>query len=173
MQEQTQILFESLRRTDTYILAADQKASFCLAAGITFLGIYSTLFFSVITDEKTAIATITICVILGIVLVPWLIFFHKIKNIFSPNLEPSSADSIVSFASMRATCNNLQHFKNHYQTISSQNFTQSVENDILENHWICAGICLDKMKNFKKALFWLWVALSISIAGLATLILFV
>lgn len=172
MNGQTQILFESLRRTDNHTLAADQKASFCLAAGVTFLGIYSTLFYSVISDENSTLPTTLICTILGIALLPWVAFFYRIKCIFHPNLEASDTKSIVSFASMRDEWNNFSQFKHHFQTIQGQNFTNAINEDILENHWICAGICKDKMENFKKALSCLWLALSISLVGLATLVYF-
>ncbi|MFA0026242.1 hypothetical protein AB4369_25420, partial [Vibrio sp. 10N.261.49.A5] len=75
MVDKTQILFESLRRTDSYTLAADQKASFCLAAAVTFLGIYSTLFYSIITDDSAVISATLTVAILGLVLLPWIVFF--------------------------------------------------------------------------------------------------
>ncbi|HDY7980297.1 hypothetical protein [Vibrio vulnificus] len=172
MNDKIQILFESLRRTDSYILAADQKSSFCLAAGITFLGIYATLFFSVISDEKNITPTALTCTILGMVLFPWCVFFYKIKNVFSPNLEPSNMNSIVSFASMRAQFNSFELFKTHFMNIKDNDYEQVLLDDILENHWICSGICSEKMKKFKSSLFWLWIALAASLLGLATLIFF-
>lgn len=175
MVDKTQILFESLRRTDSYTLAADQKASFCLAAAVTFLGIYSTLFYSVITDDNAVIsATLTIA-ILGLVLLPWIVFFYTIKSIFSPNLKSSEKESIISFASIASNTPNLDQFKLYYESININDelFTKNIDEDIIENHWICSEICFNKMKNFKKSLYWLWVALSISLMGLATMVYFI
>jgi hypothetical protein len=175
MVDKTQILLESLRRTDSYTLAADQKASFCLAAAVTFLGIYSTLFYTVITDDKAVISTTLTISILGLVLLPWLVFFYSIKSIFSPNLKPSEKMSIISFASIASNTPDLEHFKNYYKSIEINDdiFVKNINEDLLENHWICSEICFNKMKNFKKCLHWLWVALSVSLIGLAILVYFV
>ncbi|WP_445398004.1 hypothetical protein [Zobellella sp. An-6] len=172
MKQETQILLESLRRTDSFILSADQKASFCLAAGITFIGIYSTLFYSVINDEKTVIPTTLICAIIGLTLVPWIMFFNSIRNVFSPNLEPSESKSIISFASIKNGFSSLDDFKSHYNSLNGKDFHSIIEIDILENHWICSGICMAKMGNFKKGLYWLWISLTSSIFGLAILVFF-
>ena len=172
MPHKTQLLFESLRRTDSFILSADQKTSFCLAAGITFLGVYSSIFYSVITDEKTTIPTTLICSILGLILVSWTVFFNYTKNVFSPNLEPSTEKSLISFASIKNNHDSLDNFKEYYKNLNSEDsFNLSIDNDILENHWICSEICLVKMKNFNKSLFWLWTSLLLSIFGLAALVL--
>lgn len=173
MSEKTQLLLESLRRTDSFILAADQKSSFCLAAGLAFLGIYSTLFYSVLSDEKTVIQPTLTCTILGLILIPWIMFFKYIQNVFSPNLKQSKTKSIISFSSIKSSHANLDEFKLTYRSLHDDNdFNCFTENDILENHWICSEICLDKMKNFKKGLYWLWLSLSSSILGLAILIFF-
>lgn len=175
MADKTQILFESLRRTDSYTLAADQKASFCLAAAVTFLGIYATLFYSVITDDNAVISTTLTIAILGLVLLPWIMFFYTIKNIFSPNLKPSEKKSIISFASIVSSTPNFEQFKLYYQSININDdvFVENINEDLLENHWICSEICFNKMKNFRKSLHWLWMALSTSLLGLATMVYFI
>lgn len=169
------MLFESLRRTDNYTLAADQKASFCLAAAVTFLGIYSTLFYNIITDDDVVILVTLIVAILGVVLLPWVMFFYSIKNVFSPNLNPSAKESIISFASITSKFTSFEQFKAYYESISKDDdiFLKNINEDLLENHWICSGICLNKMDKFKKSLHWLWWALSVSLIGLAIVVYFI
>ncbi|MFA0026763.1 hypothetical protein AB4369_28110, partial [Vibrio sp. 10N.261.49.A5] len=66
-------------------------------------------------------------------------------------------------------------FKLYYESININDdmFVKNINEDLLENHWICSEICFKKMKNFKKSLHWLWVALSISLVGLATMVYFI
>ncbi len=175
MVDKTQILFESLRRTDSYTLVADQKASFCLAAAVTFLGIYSTLFYNVIADDKNVIPLTLIVAILGSVLMPWVVFFYNVKKIFLPNMTPSEKKSIVSFASIASKTPSLEQFKSHYENLisDSDNFEKNINEDLLENHWICSEICFKKMNNFKRSLNWLWISLSTSLMGLAVMVFFI
>ncbi|WP_120510944.1 hypothetical protein [Photobacterium salinisoli] len=172
MNEKTSILFESLKRTDTFINSADLKASFTLAAGITFLGIYASIFYNIATSDELSIPAPYLLSVLGLVLVPWVIWFIKVKKVFTPNVKSSTNKSIISFASIIQTHESLEEFKQHYTTIKEQDniFTQSVENDLLENHWICSDICMQKMNSFKSSLTFFWLSLVSSLLGISLLL---
>lgn len=162
--EKTTAIFEALRRTDSYILALDQKASFTLAAGITFMGIYATLFYSLIASESNKLNAPLLVAIIGVSLVLWAIWFSKIKAVFSPNVEPSESKSVISFASLTASFNSHEEY---YQYFLELNKRDNLDKDIIENHWICSKICMGKVKNFKASLKWLYISLCTSFLGLA------
>jgi len=164
------ILYESLRRTDSYIVAADQKASFTLAAGVTFLGIYTSIFYSLITDESSTIPSTVLISVVGIVLSVWVVWFYKIQKVFSPQVTPSNQKSVVSFASIKANHQCFDDFAACYSDIESigqSSVLSNLELDLLENHWICSDICTQKMSAFKESLYLLMLSLSFSLLGLA------
>jgi hypothetical protein len=166
----TSILFESLRRTDGYIVAADQKASFTLAAGVTFLGIYISIFYNLITSSYVSIPVTVLVSVVGLVLISWVFWFNSVKAVFSPNVTPSNGKSIISFASIVATHDSFEEYLSYYSGLDNGNQSSTVtelERDLLENHWICSDICIKKMKAFKKSLSGLLFALSTSVLGLA------
>lgn len=170
MNQDISILYESLRRTDSYIVAADQKASFVLASGVTFLGIYTSIFYNLITSDNNEVPITVLVSIIGIVLSIWVIWFCKIKEVFSPKTTPSSQKSVVSFASIKANHHCFNDFVACYSdkdTVSQNSSLSNIELDLLENHWICSEICVQKMKAFKESLGFLMLALSISLLGLA------
>ncbi|MCG9632751.1 hypothetical protein [Vibrio sp. Isolate30] len=168
--EKASILFESLRRTDSYIVAADQKASITLAAGVTFLGIYTSIFYGLISGDDVVVPTTLIVSVVGIVIISWVYWFNKLKDVFVPRVTPSKGKSIVSFASMVETHDSLDNFIHYYSTLNSMSQSSTLtdlERDLLENHWICAEICSKKMGAFKKSLSALLLSLSVSLLGLA------
>lgn len=170
MTDKFNVLFESLRRTDSYILAADQKAAITLAAGVTFLGIYVSIYFNIMDKHYEHIPIALILSIVGIAIAFWIIWFVSIWNVFVPRMLPSKAKSIVSFASIVGNFDSYEKYERHYRSISiSDSDVSLIENDLLENHWICADICTKKMKAFRLSLTWLSLALSISLLGLAFL----
>lgn len=168
MTEKFNVLFESLRRTDSYILAADQKAAITLAAGVTFLGIYVSIYFNIMDKHYEHIPIALILSIVGIAIAFWIIWFVSIWNVFVPRMLPSKAKSIVSFASIVGNFDSYEKYERYYRSISNSDVSL-IENDLLENHWICADICTKKMKAFRLSLTWLSLALSISLLGLAFL----
>ncbi|MFS1413672.1 hypothetical protein BCU70_08710 [Vibrio sp. 10N.286.49.C2] len=168
--EQT-ILYNALARTDAYIVAADQKASFVLAAGVTFMGIYASLFYSILSDEEILIPSMLIGSFIGIPLVIWTKWFFHIKSVFTPRLASTAQTSLVSFASMSDTHQSINELKSTYDTLMSGQF--DLDNDLLENYWICTSICMDKMSAFTKSLRWLFFALGFSIFSLASLAAYV
>lgn len=172
MNENLSILFESLRRTDALIATADQKASFTLAAGITFLGIYSSIIYNISTDDKIKIPTVILIATIILVLTPWGLWLNKIRVIFNPNIKSSTQKSIISFTSITQTHNNFDDFIDYYKKINNNNNKElkNIEVDILENHWICADICKQKMNNFRSSLNYLWVSLILSLVGIIVLV---
>ncbi|HCJ4875903.1 MULTISPECIES: hypothetical protein [Vibrio harveyi group] len=170
------VLMESLRRTDSYIIAADQKASFTLAAGVTFLGIFCSILYGVLSNEGIDLPVeLTLSVLLSSLLV-WLVWFYKIRCIFLPKVPPSKRKSLVSFASATSTHSSLtQYFDTYadcYELGSKKLRLTQLELDILENHWICSQICMQKMQLFKESLVWLFISLAVSTTGLAYIALY-
>lgn len=170
MNQNISFLYESLRRTDSYIVAADQKASFTLAAGVTFLGIYTSIFYNLITSNDNIIPITVLTSIVGIILGIWVSWFYKIQKVFFPQVTPSNQKSIVSFASIKSSHLCFDDFVVCYSdkgNIDQSSGLSNLELDLLENHWICSGICIQKMKAFKESLGVLMIALSISLLALA------
>ncbi|EOB1205432.1 hypothetical protein ACIQLR_001558 [Photobacterium damselae] len=169
--DRVSILMESLRRTDSYIVAADQKASFTLAAGVTFLGIFCSVFYNIISNDKIDLPSQLIIMIVVSSVFVWVFWFYKIRCVFWPKVTSSKRKSLVSFASATATHDEFSHYLETYvkcmDTESSHNDLTKLELDILENHWICANICNQKMALFKESLTWLFVSLAVSTIGLA------
>lgn len=165
MNSNQQVLFEALKRTDSYIVSADQKASFLLAAGVTYLGIYTSLFYGFLSDESLAVPNELTLSVIGLLLVIWSIWFYKIKTVFTPRLKSSGTKSLISFASMVNNHNDMQDCFYSYESLKNNIF--DLDKDLLENYWICAEICNTKMLAFKSSLFWLFFALSSSVLGLA------
>lgn len=158
------VCFDALKRTDSYILALDQKASFTLAAGITFLGNYASLFYGMISSDTNKAGPELLVSAIGISLVLWILWFFKIKDIFHPNTKSSKVFSIVSFASITNSFENYDQFYKHFNTVDN---ISKLHEDILENHWLCAKICMDKVTNFKASLNYLLAATSTSILSLS------
>ncbi|EMI4315284.1 hypothetical protein HJ144_02385 [Vibrio parahaemolyticus] len=169
--DRVSILMESFRRTDSYIIAADQKASFTLAAGVTFLGIFCSVFYSIISNDKIDLPNQLIIAIVASSVSVWVFWFYKIRCVFWPKVAASERKSVVSFASATATHNDFSHYLETYlksmDKEPSHNDLTKLELDILENHWICANICSQKMALFKESLTWLFVSLAVSTIGLA------
>ncbi|WP_305844086.1 hypothetical protein [Photobacterium leiognathi] len=168
--DRVSILMESLRRTDSYIIAADQKASFTLAAGVAFLGIFCSIFYGVVSNDKIDLPIQLIVSIITLSIFVWLMWFYKIKCVFWPNVKSSVRKSVVSFASATAGHDNFNEYLETFSLCEKNepelyNLTK-IELDILENHWICADICSQKMKFFKESLIWLFISLSVSMIGL-------
>ena len=163
-QDKSLIIFESLKRTDSYIFSMDHKASFTLAAGITFLGIYASLFYGLFSAESNKMNIPFLVSVIGIVLACWCVWFSKIIKVFSPDIEPSSVISIVSFASLT---DKFDSFEDYYEYFEELTDKKQLDKDMIENHWICSNICINKIKNFKASLKWLAISLSTSILGLA------
>ncbi|PMK92128.1 hypothetical protein [Vibrio lentus] len=171
MTDEQNILYSALARTDSYIVAADQKASFVLVAGVTFMGIYASLFYSILSDEDILIPNMLIVSFIGIPLVIWTKFFFHIKSVFTPRLASTTQASLVSFASMSDTHESSDDLKSTYSRLIGGQF--DLDNDLLENYWICTSICMDKMSAFKESLRWFFVALGLSALSLALLAAYV
>ncbi|MEZ9136324.1 hypothetical protein AB4138_10785 [Vibrio sp. 10N.286.52.C3] len=168
MTDKFDVLFESLRRTDSYILAADQKAAITLAAGVTFLGIYVSIFFNIMDKHYEDIPIPLSLSVVGIAIGFWIVWFIKVWGVFVPRMLPSKAKSIVSFASIVSSFDSYEMYEKYYRSIADKS-PSLIEVDLLENHWICAEICAKKMKAFRLSLTWLSLSLSISLLGLAFL----
>ncbi|TMX37483.1 hypothetical protein [Vibrio sp. Hep-1b-8] len=167
MNSDQQVLFEALKRTDSYIVSADQKASFLLAAGVTYLGIYTSLFYGFLSDKSLVILNELTLSVIGVLLVTWSIWFYKIKTVFTPRLKSSGGKSLISYASMINNHNDVLDCFCSYESLKNNNF--DLDKDLLENYWICAEICNTKMLAFKSSLLWLFFTLSGSVLGLAIL----
>ncbi|EHR6682400.1 hypothetical protein NRI58_003273 [Vibrio parahaemolyticus] len=169
--DRVSILMESFRRTDSYIIAADQKASFTLAAGVTFLGIFCSVFYSIVSNEKIELPTQLVVSIVASSLLVWVVWFYKIRGVFWPKVQSSQRKSVVSFASAIAKHRDFESYVETYASCIEQEPNQQnlskLELDILENHWICADICSQKMQLFKESLIWLFISLSVSTIGLS------
>ncbi|ELW1731490.1 hypothetical protein QMT37_003321 [Vibrio fluvialis] len=168
--DRVSILMESFRRTDSYIIAADQKASFTLAAGVTFLGIFCSVFYGILSNDKIEIPTQLVVLIVASSLSVWIVWFYKIRGVFWPKVQSSQRKSVVSFASAISKHYDFDAYVATYvsckeQESNQQNLTK-LELDILENHWICAEICSQKMQLFKESLIWLFISLFVSIISL-------
>ncbi|EHK0041050.1 hypothetical protein ABO242_002052 [Vibrio parahaemolyticus] len=165
------ILMESLRRTDSYSVAADQKASFTLAAGIAYLGIYASIFYNIISDKEVNLPISFSISVIGLVIVVWVKWFSIIRKVFDPDTTKAQRKSVVSFVSIIKNDKSLDELIDTYTQIEEQdqrvNNLTRLECDLLENHWICSKICLNKMENFKSSLNWLLLALGTSVLGLA------
>ena len=170
MTDAQNIIYNALTRTDSYIVAADQKASFALAAGVTFMGIYASLFYGVLTDEKVSIPTPLTLSLIGIPLVIWAIWFNHVKNVFIPKLTSSNQKSLVSFASMHNSHNDSDECFTSFQALESGQF--DLNQDLIKNYWICLSICMEKMQAFQRSLRWFMWAVCSSILSLAFLAAF-
>lgn len=166
MTEKLIVLSESLRRTDSYILAADQKASITLASGVTFLGIYVSIFYNIMDKHFKDIPIALTVSIAGVALTLWILWFDSIRGVFTPRVSPSETKSIISFASITKGFNSSEQYKDYYKLICESGLDK-IEIDLIENHWICANICMEKMRSFSRSLTLLSFALAVSLLGLA------
>lgn len=158
---------ESLRRTDGYIASADQKASFTLAGGIAFLAIYASLFDKLMSLPEAILSKLVIICIIGISIIPWVVWFYKVTKVFKPNVTAGKEISYVSFATMCAQNKSQSDLLEKIQRYSYEIPTKDLINDVVENYWICSRICLDKMTSFKSSLNWLSFSLASTILLIA------
>lgn len=158
---------ESLRRTDGYIASADQKASFTLAGGIAFLAIYASLFDKLMSLPEAILSKLAIICIIGISIIPWIVWFCKIIKVFKPNVTAGKEKSYVSFATMCTQNETKSELLIKLQNCSYELPTQDLIRDVAENYWICSRICLDKMASFRSSLNWLSFSLASTILLIA------
>lgn len=158
---------ESLRRTDGYIASADQKASFTLAGGIAFLAIYASLFDKLMSLPETILSKLAIICIIGISIIPWIVWFYKITKVFKPNVTAGKEISYVSFATMCDQNETQSVLLKKLQACSYELPTHDLIRDVVENYWICSKICLDKMASFRSSLNWLSFSLASTILLIA------
>ncbi|MFQ2467564.1 hypothetical protein ACK312_04585 [Aeromonas caviae] len=158
---------ESLRRTDGYIASADQKASFTLAGGIAFLAIYASLFDKLFSIPDTTLLKPVIVSIIGVSIIPWVVWFYLIMKVFKPNVTPGIENSYVSFATMCTQNKSQSDLLSKLDGCSYDLPTQDLIRDVAENYWICSRICLDKMASFRSSLNWLSFAIALTILVIA------
>ncbi len=154
---------ESLRRTDSYIASADQKASFTLAGGLAFLAIYASLFDKVISFPNDTLGKLSMLSLIGISIIPWVIWFYKIMKVFHPNVSPGHEMSYVSFATMYSQNESKDIL---LKKLSNERYELEMEGlmrDVVENYWICSEICMNKMASFKSSLKWLSISISFTL----------
>jgi len=154
---------ESLRRTDGYIASADQKASFTLAGGIAFLAIYASLFDKIFSLPDTILSKPAIVSIIGISIIPWVVWFCLVMKVFKPNVTPGKEISYVSFATMCVQNKSQDELLSKLKDSSYELSTQDLIRDVVENYWICSRICLDKMASFRSSLNWLSFAIALTL----------
>ncbi|ELM3616166.1 hypothetical protein RYR54_001804 [Aeromonas sobria] len=155
--------FESLRRTDSYIASADQKASFTLAGGLAFLAIYASLFDKVISFPDTTLSKMSMLSLIGISIIPWIVWFYKIMKVFNPNVTPGKEISYVSFATLCVQNKTKDDFLERLSGDLYELDTEGLIRDVAENYWICSRICLDKMAAFRSSLNWLTISIAFTI----------
>ncbi|MNE23163.1 hypothetical protein D3C80_1164060 [compost metagenome] len=158
---------ESLRRTDGYIASADQKASFTLAGGIAFLAIYASLFDKLLSLPDTILSRPAIVSVIGVSMIPWIVWFYLVMKVFKPNVTPGNEISYVSFATMCVQNESQDELLNKLSGSSYELSTEHLIRDVVENYWICSRICLDKMASFRSSLNWLSFAIALTILIIA------